>query len=74
MQLKFSEKNLTIQKLVCVTMVLSDITGGVIMFKNIVFDIDGTLIDTEKAYMNALLKVLNEQRHHDFTYYLWYSC
>lgn len=49
-------------------MILSDIIGGVIMFKNIVFDIDGTLIDTEKAYMNALLKVLNEQRHHDFTY------
>lgn len=38
------------------------------MIKNVVFDIDGTLIDTEKAYMNALLKVLNEQRGLSFTY------
>ncbi|WP_164506930.1 HAD family hydrolase [Lapidilactobacillus bayanensis] len=38
------------------------------MFKNIVFDIDGTLIDTEKAYMNSLLEVLNDQHHLDFTY------
>lgn len=38
------------------------------MIRNVVFDIDGTLIDTEKAYMNALLDVTNDQRHLDFTY------
>lgn len=38
------------------------------MIKNVVFDIDGTLIDTEKAYMNALLKVLNEKHQLNFTY------
>lgn len=63
-----TKEKLTMKKTVCVTMGLSFDTGGVIMFKNIVFDIDGTLIDTEKAYMNALLKVLNEQYHLDYTY------
>lgn len=38
------------------------------VIKNIVFDVDGTLIDTEKAYMNALLDVLNKKRGGDYTY------
>lgn len=38
------------------------------MFKNIAFDIDGTLIDTEKSYMNALLDALKNQNYPDFTY------
>ncbi|WP_261805839.1 HAD family hydrolase [Lapidilactobacillus luobeiensis] len=38
------------------------------MIKNVVFDIDGTLIDTERAYMEALLDVLNQQHGWDHTY------
>ncbi|MFC6316113.1 HAD family hydrolase [Lapidilactobacillus achengensis] len=38
------------------------------MIKNVVFDIDGTLIDTERAYMDALLDVLNQQHGWAYTY------
>lgn len=38
------------------------------MIKNFVFDVDGTLINTETAYMNALLTVLNKKHGLGFTY------
>lgn len=44
------------------------------MFKNILFDIDGTLVNSEKAIINSLQKVLKEEfnlEKNTMTYFLF---
>lgn len=69
LRLQYTEKAISSDcKSLYVTIEADRFEEDSVMIRNVVFDIDGTLIDTEKAYMNALLDVANDQRHLDFTY------